>query len=100
MERQRQTHSKEIESKDEDVEEIRRSCSKKVATNQFLQCLQFFFLIYGLFLLTNIYSGPFTAVLSNTLFSCLIESTKNKGFYVDDFFVVTMLLSNKSYTVS
>ncbi len=30
MERQRQTHSKEIESKDEEVEEIRRSCSKKV----------------------------------------------------------------------
>lgn len=30
MERQRQTHSKEIENKDEEVEEIRRSCSKKV----------------------------------------------------------------------
>lgn len=30
MERQRQTHSKEIESKDEEVDEIRRSCSKKV----------------------------------------------------------------------
>ena len=30
MERQRQTHSKEIDSKDEEVEEIRRSCSKKV----------------------------------------------------------------------
>lgn len=29
-ERQRQTHSKDIESKDEEVEEIRRSCSKKV----------------------------------------------------------------------
>lgn len=30
MERLRQTHSKEIESKDEEVEEIRQSCSKKV----------------------------------------------------------------------
>jgi myosin-18 len=29
-ERLRQTHSKEIESKDEEVEEIRQSCSKKV----------------------------------------------------------------------
>lgn len=26
----RQTHSKDIESKDEEVEEIRQSCSKKV----------------------------------------------------------------------
>uniref|UniRef100_A0A672QVX1 Myosin XVIIIA n=1 Tax=Sinocyclocheilus grahami TaxID=75366 RepID=A0A672QVX1_SINGR len=31
MERLRQTHSKEIESKDDEVEEIRQSCSKKVA---------------------------------------------------------------------
>ncbi|XP_068614961.1 unconventional myosin-XVIIIa-like [Brachionichthys hirsutus] len=30
MERRRQTHSKEIESKDEEVDEIRRSCSKKL----------------------------------------------------------------------
>ncbi|KAM6984235.1 unconventional myosin-XVIIIa-like [Tautogolabrus adspersus] len=30
MERQRQNHSKDIESKDEEVEEIRRSCSKKL----------------------------------------------------------------------
>lgn len=30
MERQRQAHSKEIESKDEEVDEIRRSCGKKV----------------------------------------------------------------------
>uniref|UniRef100_H3D2Q3 Myosin XVIIIA n=1 Tax=Tetraodon nigroviridis TaxID=99883 RepID=H3D2Q3_TETNG len=30
MERQRQAHSKEIESKDEEVDEIRRSCSKKL----------------------------------------------------------------------
>lgn len=30
MERLRQTHSKEIESKDDEVEEIRQSCSKKV----------------------------------------------------------------------
>lgn len=30
MERLRQTHSKEVESKDEEVEEIRQSCSKKV----------------------------------------------------------------------
>uniref|UniRef100_A0A7N8YF29 Myosin XVIIIAa n=1 Tax=Mastacembelus armatus TaxID=205130 RepID=A0A7N8YF29_9TELE len=30
MERQRQNHSKEIDSKDEEVEEIRRSCSKKL----------------------------------------------------------------------
>lgn len=30
MERLRQMHSKELESKDEDVEEIRQSCSKKV----------------------------------------------------------------------
>lgn len=30
MESRRQTHSKEIESKDEEVDEIRRSCSKKV----------------------------------------------------------------------
>uniref|UniRef100_A0AAY4DS32 Uncharacterized protein n=1 Tax=Denticeps clupeoides TaxID=299321 RepID=A0AAY4DS32_9TELE len=30
MERLRQTHSKELESKDEEVEEIRQSCSKKV----------------------------------------------------------------------
>lgn len=29
-ERLRQTHSKEIESKDDEVEEIRQSCSKKV----------------------------------------------------------------------
>lgn len=29
-ERLRQMHSKEIESKDEEVEEIRQSCSKKV----------------------------------------------------------------------
>lgn len=30
MERLRQMHSKEFESKDEEVEEIRQSCSKKV----------------------------------------------------------------------
>uniref|UniRef100_H2TRU4 Myosin XVIIIA n=1 Tax=Takifugu rubripes TaxID=31033 RepID=H2TRU4_TAKRU len=30
MERQRQAHSKEIESKDEEVDEIRRSCGKKL----------------------------------------------------------------------
>lgn len=30
MERLRHTHSKEIDSKDEEVEEIRQSCSKKV----------------------------------------------------------------------
>lgn len=30
MERLRHTHSKEIESKDDEVEEIRQSCSKKV----------------------------------------------------------------------
>lgn len=30
MERLRQTHSKEIESKDDEVEEIRQSCTKKV----------------------------------------------------------------------
>lgn len=30
MERLRQTHSKEIENKDDEVEEIRLSCSKKV----------------------------------------------------------------------
>lgn len=30
MERLRQTHSKDIESKDDEVEEIRQSCSKKV----------------------------------------------------------------------
>ncbi len=30
MERLRQTHSKELDSKDEDVEDIRLSCSKKV----------------------------------------------------------------------
>jgi len=34
MERQRQTHSKDIESKDEEVEEIRHSCSKKVGATQ------------------------------------------------------------------
>lgn len=34
MERQRQAHSKEIESKDEEVDEIRRSCGKKVGTLQ------------------------------------------------------------------
>lgn len=33
MERQRQTHSKEIESKDEEVDEIRRSCNKKVGAS-------------------------------------------------------------------
>lgn len=33
MERQRQNHSKEIESKDEEVDEIRRSCSKKVGVS-------------------------------------------------------------------
>lgn len=30
MERLRHTHSKEIEGKDDEVEEIRQSCSKKV----------------------------------------------------------------------
>ena len=30
MERLRQTHSKDIESKDDEVEEIRQSCNKKV----------------------------------------------------------------------
>lgn len=30
MERLRQMHSKELENKDEEVEEIRQSCSKKV----------------------------------------------------------------------
>lgn len=30
MERLRQTHSKDIENKDDEVEEIRQSCSKKV----------------------------------------------------------------------
>lgn len=30
MERSRQTHSKELDGKDEEVEEIRLSCSKKV----------------------------------------------------------------------
>lgn len=30
MERLKQMHSKELESKDEEVEEIRQSCSKKV----------------------------------------------------------------------
>lgn len=30
MERLKQMHSKELESKDEDVEEIRQSCGKKV----------------------------------------------------------------------
>lgn len=34
MERQRQNHSKEIESKDEEVDEIRRSCSKKVGVSR------------------------------------------------------------------
>lgn len=33
MERLRQTHSKEIDSKDEEVEEIRQSCSKKVRSS-------------------------------------------------------------------
>lgn len=33
MERLRQTHSKEVESKDEEVEDIRQSCSKKVETS-------------------------------------------------------------------
>lgn len=32
MERLRQTHAKEVESKDEEVEEIRQSCSKKVSS--------------------------------------------------------------------
>lgn len=32
MERLKQTHSKELDSKDEEVEEIRLSCSKKVNT--------------------------------------------------------------------
>lgn len=42
MERQRQTHSKEIESKDEEVEEIRRSCSKKVGVAHFHSlCINF-----------------------------------------------------------
>lgn len=30
MERMRQTHSKEMESRDEEVEESRQSCQKKV----------------------------------------------------------------------
>lgn len=30
MERLRQTHAKEVESRDEEVEEIRQSCQKKV----------------------------------------------------------------------
>lgn len=30
MERMRQTHSKEMESRDEEVEEARQSCQKKV----------------------------------------------------------------------
>lgn len=45
MERLRQTHSKEIESKDDEVEDIRQSCSKKVKevitlmrTNTFSSC--------------------------------------------------------------
>lgn len=33
MERLRQTHGKEVESKDEEVEEIRQSCSKKVRSS-------------------------------------------------------------------
>lgn len=33
MERLRQTHSKEVESKEEEVEEIRQSCSKKVRSS-------------------------------------------------------------------
>lgn len=44
MERQRQNHSKEIESKDEEVDEIRHSCSKKVA----LACSFFKIRIKGL----------------------------------------------------
>lgn len=34
MERLRQTHCKEVESKDEEVEEIRQSCSKKVRSSR------------------------------------------------------------------
>lgn len=41
MERQRQAHSKEIESKDEEVDEIRRSCSKKVGTLSHMKFLCF-----------------------------------------------------------
>lgn len=37
MERLRQTHSKEIESKDDEVEEIRQSCSKKVGRFLYLK---------------------------------------------------------------
>ena len=37
-ERLRQTHSKEIESKDEEVEEIRQSCSKKVSMPSWTGC--------------------------------------------------------------
>lgn len=40
MERLRQTHCKEIESKDDEVEEIRQSCSKKVneVKEEFTMC--------------------------------------------------------------
>lgn len=44
MERQRQAHSKEIESKDEEVDEIRRSCGKKVGT---LQSWVYSFLVWS-----------------------------------------------------
>ncbi|MEQ2173479.1 Unconventional myosin-XVIIIa, partial [Goodea atripinnis] len=46
MERLRQTHFKEVESKDDEVEEIRQSCSKKVREiivfifNNIISCLR------------------------------------------------------------
>lgn len=49
MERLRQTHSKEIESKDDEVEEIRQSCSKKVyCMHTFLYCYSSFPLFFVL----------------------------------------------------
>lgn len=48
MERLRQTHSKEIESKDDEVEEIRQSCTKKVRQFAFTMrylCLYSHFII-------------------------------------------------------
>lgn len=68
MERQRQTHSKEIESKDEEVEEIRRSCGKKVRAAHFHSCiLKSFF---------KIKACPFSA---NNYFRQIKEAKKNSS---------------------
>lgn len=41
MERLRQTHAKEVESRDEEVEEIRQSCQKKVRRVLGTSCMPF-----------------------------------------------------------